>query len=168
MVKPLAIITADQGYDGFVDGLRARADQLNVSRVTIDHVSGLTPGYAAKLLALPPIKTVGRASFGPILGALGLAIQLVEDLDAMRRIAARLEPRDTSQVRDTKQARMRRAEQYLQAFQRARAAEGGKARAAKLTPEQRSASARKAINARWAAVRKARRASRNAPRDRPQ
>lgn len=36
-----------------------------------------------------------------------------------------------------------------------RASKGGKARAAKMTPEQRSASARKAVNARWAKVRAA-------------
>ncbi len=35
-----------------------------------------------------------------------------------------------------------------------RASQGGHARAAKLTPEQRSASARKAVNARWAKARR--------------
>jgi hypothetical protein len=51
----------------FNAALRARAQQLNVSRATIDSVAHLQEGYAAKLLAPHPMKHLGRVTFGPTL-----------------------------------------------------------------------------------------------------
>lgn len=87
--------------DGLLAAFRARAEALNVSRATIDDVSGLQSGYTGKLLANPPIKNVGAMSLGPLLGALGLAIVLVEDADQMRRIKSRMSERNAAQVRNT-------------------------------------------------------------------
>jgi hypothetical protein len=50
--------------------LRQRAEQLDVSRATIDNVSGLVIGYSAKLLSEPPTRGLGPVSFGALTGAL--------------------------------------------------------------------------------------------------
>lgn len=86
-MSPLAEI---RNYDELNAALRKRADDLNVSRETIDAVSGLQSGYAAKLLAPVPIRTLSRMSLGAMLGALGLKLLVVEDLDTVRRIERRL------------------------------------------------------------------------------
>ena len=74
-------------YDELIAAFRARADELKVTRETLDSVSGLQAGYSGKLLAPVPMKSLGRVSLGPMLQAMGLAIVLVEDPEAMRRFA---------------------------------------------------------------------------------
>lgn len=86
-MSPLATIRT---YDELNAALRKRADELNVSRETIDAVSGLQNGYAAKLLAPVPIRTLSRVSLGAMLGALGLKLLVVEDLETVRRLENRL------------------------------------------------------------------------------
>lgn len=88
--RELAIV---RDYDDLHAVLRARADELNVSRLTIDHVAGLQDGYTAKLLAPVPLKRVGAISMGPLLAALGLALVVVEDPEALERVSSRLVPR---------------------------------------------------------------------------
>jgi len=46
--------------------LRARAEELALSRTTLDEIAGLTPGHSSKLLAPRPIKFLGRVSLGPL------------------------------------------------------------------------------------------------------
>jgi hypothetical protein len=75
-----------RSYDDLHRFLRARAEELNVSREEIDRVGGLTPGYAAKLLAPRPIKKLGATTFALTLGAMGIMLLPVEDPD-MRRSA---------------------------------------------------------------------------------
>jgi hypothetical protein len=45
------------------------------------------------------LRRLGAASLGPLLGALGLKINLVEDPDALKRIERRIVPRDEVSVR---------------------------------------------------------------------
>ena len=59
-------------------------------------MSGIPDGYASKLLNDPPIKRMGSISMGPVLGALGLALVVVEDEEAMRRVRGRLVKRHPS------------------------------------------------------------------------
>jgi hypothetical protein len=77
-------------YKSLLDALRARAQQLGITRIEIDDIGGLTNGYASKLLSPAPMKYVGRASLGPLLGALGIKLIIVEDEDQMRRIEKRI------------------------------------------------------------------------------
>lgn len=72
-----------------LDALRARRDALNVSHETIDAISGLQSGYTSKLLAPKPIKNLGPITMGPLLGALGLAIVVVEDQEQVLRVKSR-------------------------------------------------------------------------------
>jgi hypothetical protein len=69
---------------------RARSDELQIARTTLDEISGNQPGYSAKLLAPKPIKGFGPATLGPTLGGLGLALIVIEDKEALARIASRL------------------------------------------------------------------------------
>jgi len=62
-----------------IQALRDRARELQITHETIDAVSGLQSGYTGKLLAPKPIKNLGPMSFESILGALGLAVVVVED-----------------------------------------------------------------------------------------
>jgi hypothetical protein len=72
-------------YDEFVDALRHRATELKVTRERIDAISGLPDGYTSKLLCIPPMKSLGRASLGPMLEVLGLTIVLIENPKALAR-----------------------------------------------------------------------------------
>jgi hypothetical protein len=95
--RPLAICRA---YDELIDALRARAEELRVSRESLDEIMKTLPdGYASKLLAPVLVKFLGRISLGPMIQALGLAIVLVEDEAAMARINGNIGTRDETQPR---------------------------------------------------------------------
>ena len=88
MTEPRQIATI-RDYADLLEALRGRAEELKLSRQTIDEISGLPDGYAGKLFAPVPIKGLGPVSLGPILGALGLFLVVFEDVEALRRFAAR-------------------------------------------------------------------------------
>jgi hypothetical protein len=81
-------IATVQDYGELVLAFRARADELRITRDTIDAISGLS--YSSKLLSWPPIRSMGNVSLGAILQTLGLRIHLVEDLEALERINSRM------------------------------------------------------------------------------
>jgi hypothetical protein len=153
-MKPLATART---YDELILGLRARADELKISRETIDAISGLQSGYASKLLAPVPIRTLSRVSLGAMLGSLGLKIILVEDAETLQKIEKRLMKRrrrlDADAEMPTAKKRKRRGifkgDQQWGRIMRARAT-------MLRTPEQRSAHARKAAKARWRKTRTSR------------
>lgn len=76
---PLAVIC---NYNELQAALRARVDVMNISRRTLDHLTGLTDGYSEKLLGPAQMRTLGRKSLGKILSVLGLKLVLIEDPDA--------------------------------------------------------------------------------------
>lgn len=76
-----------------IEALRARRDALNISHETIDSIAGLQSGYTSKLLAPKPIKNLGPMSFGSLLGALGLAVVVVEDPGMCERVSKHWQPR---------------------------------------------------------------------------
>jgi hypothetical protein len=87
-------------YDELVRTLYARAEHLDVTRLSLDEVGGLPSGYSGKLLGARRVKTCGAKSLFPLLGALGLALALVEDPEARRRHSSRLQPRRKNWVRN--------------------------------------------------------------------
>jgi hypothetical protein len=146
--RQIAIV---KSYGELVTALRARSDELQVTRETLDHITGLQNGYAAKLLAPVPIRMLGRISLGPMLAALGMSIVLVEDLSALRKIqlqmTKRLKPRlDASGAMPTGKSKKRRG-----VFRGN--SEWGKLLAARRvalqTDKERSDSARRAARIRW-------------------
>lgn len=64
--------------------LRAVADELGISRETIDARAQFPDGYAAKLLSEPPYRGFSLTSLFLCAGALGKAIALVDDPRALR------------------------------------------------------------------------------------
>src|SRR6266511_3696164 len=82
-----------RSYEDLHRFLRARAEALNISRLTIDEATGLPAGYASKLLAPRPGKRIGSLSMGLMLGALGVKLVAYEDELALKKIRPLLEPR---------------------------------------------------------------------------
>jgi hypothetical protein len=66
-------------YAQLIAVLRARSDELEITRAITDDAACLPPGYAAKLLSRTPVKALGPNSMGAVLGVLGLALVVVED-----------------------------------------------------------------------------------------
>lgn len=88
--RQLAVV---REYGELVAALRDRAEELDVARETLDEVTGLQTGYCAKLLAPVPVRSIGPASLGPLLQALGVALIVVEDLSDFEKIERRLRKR---------------------------------------------------------------------------
>jgi hypothetical protein len=86
-------------YSQFHAACRARAEQLQVSRLTFDEVSGTAAGFWGKFLGPRQIRRVGFVSLGPVLAALGLKIVLVEDKEAFEKVKSRLVKRRENLVR---------------------------------------------------------------------
>jgi hypothetical protein len=152
--RTIGIVTAEQGYDGLHRSLRARADELQLSRTQIEELAGLTGGHAAKILAPYPMRAIGRTTLGPMLYALKLKILVVPD-DSIKW-AEEPDKRDLAQTRHTKPLHIGTANmpevrairrQVLQSTLSKFGKKGGRksaqARALK-SPAERSRSARKA------------------------
>jgi hypothetical protein len=86
--EPLAVI---RSYDQLVDAIRARVTQLQVSYETVTEVSGLPDRHINKLLC--GLKRFGPVSLGLTLSALGMAIVLVQDDEALAKVKPRLTPK---------------------------------------------------------------------------
>jgi hypothetical protein len=69
--------------------MRARADELQISREQIDEIAGFTPGYASKVLAPRPIKKMGELSIRLLLGALAIDLIAVDNAKQRERVVSR-------------------------------------------------------------------------------
>lgn len=128
-----------------VAALRARAEELNVSRAEIDRVAGLPSGYAGKMLCIPPVKYAGPQSFWNIAGALGLAVQLVVDPEATARFAGKMDQRDTKNARLRRMIAKSKLPWLINAENaREMGSKGGSARLTKLSVSSRKKIARMA------------------------
>jgi hypothetical protein len=139
-MRPLRAFAVVRDYDGLLAAIRARRDELKVAHLVIDDVAGLQTGYTSKLLSDPPIRNLGAMSLGPLLGTLGLALAIVHDGEALRRVQGRLTPRRHAH---------KRADRSHTWFTSKNAREMALKRAAKMSEKQRSASASRAAKARW-------------------
>jgi hypothetical protein len=139
-------------YDGLLQALRQRSDELKISRATLDEISGLNSGYCGKLLSSQPVRGLGRTSLGPLLGAMGCALILVEDLAQVERIRKRLVkrkwwPKDKHAFHTMPTTRRRRRWTFPSGPEFAKLMNAR--RNCALDPHQRSAISRKAAKARW-------------------
>ena len=82
MTEPRIIATIDarNGYDGLIAMFRARIVELGTCIPAVDEVAGLPQDYTGKVLR--NIRTVGRVSLGPLLGALGIKLVVMDDHEA--------------------------------------------------------------------------------------
>jgi hypothetical protein len=92
-------------YRTLVETCRARADELELSRLEIDRLGGLPTGYAGKLLGKDGgepgrrHKKMWPVALESMLGVLGLKILLIEDGAATARTLALRTPVDRAQQR---------------------------------------------------------------------
>jgi hypothetical protein len=108
-VTPLATI---KNYDDLITALRARVDDLGISRDTVDEIAGLSDHYTTKLLTLSDTRRAGARRLGtrslslrilgPLLGALSVKILLVPDDEALARNRLRYVPRDCAHFTSAK------------------------------------------------------------------
>lgn len=162
-------MTAIRSMPELIQALRDRARELQLTHETIDAVSGLQSGYTSKLLAPKPIKNLGPMSFESILGALGLAVVVVEDPEQVARVSKQWTKRERplrkqlalpspsmslsidnqvpAQLHVTPAIqRLLRNPEWMKEI----GLRGNHARNAKLSPWKRKVLARKAARARWA------------------
>lgn len=147
--RRIAICTS---YVELMDAIRARADELGVTRETLDAVSGLQAGYSSKLLAPVPIRSLGPTSLGPMLGALGLAIVVVEDHAMLAKVQGRLAKRQRP-VLDASDGMLPLKRKKRRGYWRKNEAWSSilnSRRMLILPASKRSAIARKAARTRWA------------------
>lgn len=85
--------TTIRTYDELHAALRARAEALQVTRLSMEEVAGLPMGYSGKVLSPSQVKLIGKHSLGALLGVLGVMLVLVDDPEAFARFAARVEKR---------------------------------------------------------------------------
>jgi hypothetical protein len=92
-------------YRTLVETCRARADELELSRLEIDRLGGLPVGYAGKLLGKDggepgrKHKKMWPVALESMLGVLGLKILLIEDEAATARTLALRTPVDRANQR---------------------------------------------------------------------
>jgi hypothetical protein len=97
-------------YRTLVETCRARADELELSRLEIDRLGGLPTGYSGKLLGKDAVddvsfprkknsKKIWPVALESMLGVLGLKILLIEDAEATARTLALRTPVDRAQQR---------------------------------------------------------------------
>ncbi len=80
--EPLVEISS---YRDFIAFLRARADQLHITREETDATGNLSPGYSGKLFGQQQIKTLGPLSFGAVLRVLHVRMYLACDQQERRK-----------------------------------------------------------------------------------
>jgi hypothetical protein len=81
-------------YSEFVQAIRDRVDEMGMTRLELDHQSGIQDGYSGKTLGPAKVKAYGLRTLGPTLGALGLKLLLIEDTAQTAKILARRQPRE--------------------------------------------------------------------------
>ena len=138
------VIAVFSNYDEMINGLRLRANELNVSGEQLDAYSGLPSKYAQKLLGPNQIRRLGAISLGPFLGALCVKGQFVEDKAAVEKLLRQTTPRKAQYVRGGA-TYLTLTTRFMQKIGR----KGAQARVDNSTKEQRREWARKAAIARW-------------------
>ena len=150
--RHLAVVS---DYRGLIEALRARAEELEVSRRTLDELGGLSDGQAAAILA--NFAGMGPVSLGLILGALGLQLAVIEDQEATARLRRRIDGglrRIGKMVRPSHSIQARKKTvRYSFLTDPISQRVKGKRRMALLTKAQRRAFGRRGNIVRWARVR---------------
>jgi general stress protein YciG len=149
MIDQPHIIGEINSFSDLHSVLRARAEQLNMSRETIDHLTGLQPGYSSKLLAPRPIRKLSDFALGLLLPVLGIKLCLVECPQRMARIAKHIGTRKGDHVRQGGAVSFQLSRRFLKRIAR----EGGENSRKYMTREQATELARRAgragAAARW-------------------
>jgi hypothetical protein len=154
--RPIAVVTAADGYAGILKAFRDRQAQLGLSAESIDEIAmgkDSANRYAAKWLS--GMKGLGPKSWGDALGAMGMKIVFVEDPEQIARLTKHLQSRNSQQVRTNVRIRV-----TTWLFTSRSGRRIAKKREAGKTKEQRTRAARHASNIRWKRERARRKAAR--------
>jgi hypothetical protein len=81
-------------YGDLIEALRLRAEQLDISRSTIDGLAGIADGLASKILGLGQTKRIGLQSLEPLLRSLSVRLVIEHDDDAYQTMRHRYVKRD--------------------------------------------------------------------------
>jgi hypothetical protein len=130
-------------YEALREGFIDRAEDLNVSRLSLDEAGGFTGGHSAKILCTPPIKEIGKVSLGKLLKATGMALVLVIDDERFAPVKAKMSVRKKT-VRTV--VRIKRVKGY---FTKENAGEIRKRGWADVPADVRKKMMRKVAKARW-------------------
>jgi hypothetical protein len=138
------VIASFDSYEGMLDAIRARVNELQIHGERFDAHVGLPEGYLSKLVGARPVRRLGMVSFAPVLAGLGLKCQFVEDQAATERLKNHVAPRNGSYVR-ADATHVVLTFRFMQKIGR----KGAQARVDNSTKQQRQEWARKAANVRW-------------------
>lgn len=154
--RPIAVVTAADGYAGILRVFRDRQAKLGLSTDKIDEITqgeNHDPRYATKWLS--GMRGLGPKSWGDALGAMAMKIVFVEDEAQLAKLKKHLQTRNAAQIRTLPRIRVTN---WLFTSRSGRR-NGKKAHVGK-TKEQRSRAARHAVNIRWKRERERRKAAR--------
>jgi len=154
--RPIAVVTAADGYAGILRAFRDRQAQLGLSAESIDEISmgkDSANRYAAKWLS--GMRGLGPKSWGDALGSTGMMIIFVEDVKQMAKLQKHLQTRNNQQVRAMPRIRVTK---WL--FTPRSGKRNGKKRWDGVPKEERVRAARHASNIRWKRERERRKAAR--------
>jgi hypothetical protein len=90
-------------YHDFIAVCRDRADELEISRLELDRITGLADAHSSMLLTKSYMKVFGPVSLPLMLHALGLRLLVVEDPKLTSRTLKLRTPRSTTHVRYPRQ-----------------------------------------------------------------
>jgi len=147
--KVLATIT---DYPSFLHAMRARANerQIAISSDQAAHVAGLSDRRLTQILSLrtlqnvQTVRRIGFLSLAPVLGILGVKLQMVEDPDAVKKYGSRI-PKRNGNLAHGGEITISISRKFLKTIGK----KGGRARMHTMDAKRRSASARNAALARW-------------------
>lgn len=109
----MKILAECREYSELIDALRARVRELNTTNEGVDEIAGLPARYTVKLFAPMAMRSLGRISLGPLLGALGLKLHVVEDAEALARIKKRITARKIERPIEAAAIVVRFSKRYL-------------------------------------------------------
>jgi len=139
-----ATLATVRDYDQLQQAMRARADDLNINRETIDELAYLPRGYAGKVLCKNPSRRIGPNLIGDFLRTLGLKLLVVEDADGLARTMSNSVQRDGSVAKWTVCIRSQKGK-----FTSRRARRIRKKTLAAMSPKERQRMMLRATRGRW-------------------
>ena len=80
------VLAVFSNYDGLQNAVRGRVDEMEFTRLEVDHLSGNQHGYSGKLLGPKQRKKFGKQSLGNTLGAVGSYLAMVEDPEQVAKL----------------------------------------------------------------------------------
>lgn len=154
--RPIAVVTAADGYAGILKAFRDRQAQLGLSTDKIDEITqgeNHDPRYATKWLS--GMRGLGPKSWGDALGAMAMKIVFVEDEKQLEKLKKHLQTRNDAQIRPLPRIRV-----TTWLFTPRSGRRNAKKRWKDVPKDERVRAARHAINIRWKRERERRKAAR--------